>query len=113
VSVTINRKSAERNWSLHNRGVFGRNELTYPSSLTDVEWLAVEPLIPPARTGGNKRSVDMRQIVNAMLFVYTTGCHWTKIPKDLPPRTTINGYLHAWLNNGTMDAINKAIIRRD
>jgi transposase len=66
--------------------------LRYPSDLTDEEWAVVELAIPPARQGGNKRTVDVRLILNGLLYRLSTGCQWTAIPKDLPPRTTLNEY---------------------
>ena len=52
----------------------------------------IEPLIPPAKRGGGKRTVDMREVVNGVMYVLSTGCQWRYIPKDLPPRSTVNGY---------------------
>src|SRR6266478_9496413 len=60
--------------------------LRYPSDLTDEEWALVEPLIAPAKRGGNKRTVDVREVVNGLMYVLSTGCQWRAIPKDLPPR---------------------------
>ena len=56
----------------------------------------IEPLIPPAKRGGRKRKVDMREVVNGVMYVLSTGCQWRYIPKDLPPRSTVNGYLTRW-----------------
>jgi transposase len=54
--------------------------LRYPSDLTDAVWALVEPLIPPARRGGGKRRVDMREVVNGLMYVLSTGCQWRAIP---------------------------------
>jgi transposase len=62
---------------------YNRDKLRYPSDLTDAEWAYVEPLIPPARRGGGKRRVDMRDVVNGVMYVLSTGCQWRYIPKDL------------------------------
>jgi len=61
--------------------------------LTDEEWGLVEPLIPPGKTGGGKRTVIMREVVNGLMYILSTGCQWRAIPKDLPPKarsTTIS-----------------------
>src|ERR1041384_3210607 len=75
-------------WTSKNRGRYDRSALRYPSDLTDDEWALCEPLIPPARRGGNKRHVDEREVVNGLMYVLSTGCQWRAIPKDLPPRLT-------------------------
>ncbi len=80
-------------WTTQNRGRYDRSKLRYPSDLTDAEWALVEPLIPPAKRGGNKRTVNVREIVNGLMYVLGTGCQWAALPKDLPPRSTVNRYL--------------------
>ena len=75
-------------WTTENRGRYDRSRLRYPSDLTDEEWALVEPLIPPAKRGGDKRTVNLREVMNALLYVLSTGCQWRAIPKDLPPRST-------------------------
>ena len=74
-------------WTTENRGRYDRNRLRYPSDVTDQEWELIEPLIPPAKRGGNKRTVDLREIVNGLMYVLSTGCQWRAIPRDLPPRS--------------------------
>ena len=70
-------------WTTENRRRYDRNRLRYPSDLTDEEWKLVEPLIPPAKRGGDKRTVDIREVVNALMYVLSTGCQWRAIPKGL------------------------------
>jgi transposase len=72
-------------WTSKNRGRYDRSKLRYPSDLTDDEWRLVEPLIPPGRRGGGKRTVIMREVINGLMYVLSTGCQWRAIPKDLPP----------------------------
>jgi len=79
-------------WTKKNRGRYDRSRLRYPSDLTDEEWALVEPLIAPAKRGGNKRTVDVREVVNGLMYVLSTGCQWRAIPKDLPPRSTVHDY---------------------
>ena len=80
-------------WTRENRCRYDRNHLRCESDLTEAEWDEVAPLIPPAKPGGNKRKVDVRQVTNAVMYVLSTGCQWRAIPKDLPPRSTVHGYL--------------------
>ena len=79
-------------WTKENRARYDRSKLRYPSDLTDAEWAVIGPLIPPCKRGGDKRTVNLREVVNGMLYVLSTGCQWRAIPKDLPPRSTVHGY---------------------
>ena len=76
-------------WTSQNRARYDRSKLRYPSDLTDDEWGLVAPLIPPGKRGGGKRTVIMREVVNGLMYVLSTGCQWRAIPKDLPPKSTI------------------------
>src|SRR6266567_110227 len=69
-------------WTAKNRGRYDRSKLRYPSDLTDDEWTHVEPLIPPAKRGGNKRHVEVREVMNGIMYILSTGCQWRAIPKD-------------------------------
>jgi transposase len=73
-------------WTTENRGRYDRSRLRYPSDVTDAEWELIEPLIPSAKRGGNKRTVDLREVANGLMYVLSTGCQWRSIPKDLPRR---------------------------
>ena len=75
-------------WTQENRDRYDRSHLRYASDLTDAEWAEIGPSIPPAKPGGNKRTVDIREVVNGVMYVLSTGCQWRAIPKDLPPRST-------------------------
>ena len=79
-------------WNLENRGRYDRSKLRYPSDLTDAEWSLILPLIPPAKRGGNKRTVVVRKVVNGVMYILSIGCQWSALPKDLPPRSTVNDY---------------------
>lgn len=99
-------------WTAENRIKYNRDKLRYPSDLTDAEWAEIEPLIPPARHGGRKRSVNLREIVNGILYVLSTGCQWRAIPKDLPPRSTVNAYFTLWSWDRTIDRIHDTLYVR-
>ena len=92
-------------WTKENRTLYDRSNLRYPNDLTDAEWALIKPLIPPGKPGGNKQTVDMRQVVGGLMFILSTGCQWRAIPKDLAPRSTINRYFHRWQWDGTLDRI--------
>ena len=96
-------------WTSKNRGRYDRSRLRYPSDLTDEEWALVEPLIPPAKRGGNRRHVVVREVVNGLMYILSTGCQWRAIPKDLPPRSTLYDYFDLWSWDGTLDRIHHAL----
>jgi transposase len=92
-------------WKPEHRHAADRRGLRYPSDLTDAEWALVAPLIPPAKRGGRPRSVNIREILNAIFYVLSTGCQWNAIPSDLPPRSTVWDYLDLWDWDGTIERI--------
>jgi transposase len=96
-------------WTTENRPRYNRDRLRYPSDLTDAEWAYIEPLIPPAKRGGGKRTVDMREVVNGVMYVLSTGCQWRYIPTDLPPRSTVNEYFCNWSYDGTLERMHHAL----
>ncbi len=96
-------------WTSENRGSYDRSKLRYPSDVTDEEWGNIAPLIPPAKRGGRKRSVDVREVVNGLMYILSTGCQWRAVPKDLPPRSTLFEYFDLWDYDGTLDRIHHAL----
>jgi transposase len=96
-------------WTKKNRARYDRSKLRYPSDLTDEEWQLVEPLIPPRRPGGDKRTVVMREVVNGLMYILSTGCQWRAIPKDLPPKSTVYDYFDLWTYDGTLERIHHAL----
>ena len=96
-------------WTTENRRRYDRSQLRYPSDLTDDEWAHVAPLIPPAKPGGNKRSVDIREVMNGIMYILSTGCQWRAIPKDLPPKSTVHDFLDLWSYDGTLDRIHHTL----
>ena len=96
-------------WTSKNRARYDRSKLRYPSDLTDDEWGLVEPLIPPGKTGGGKRTVIMREVVNGLMYILSTGCQWRAIPKDLPPRSSVYDYFDLWTYDGTLERIHYAL----
>ena len=96
-------------WTVENRSRYDRSKLRYPSDLTDEEWDLAEAEIPRARRGGNKRTVDVREVMNGLMYVLSTGCQWRAIPRDLPPRSTVNHYFCRWQDDGTLDRLHHAL----
>ena len=96
-------------WTVENRARYDRSKLRYPSDLTDQEWALAKSSIPRAKRGGNKRTVDVREVLNGLMYVLSTACQWRAIPKDLPPRSTLFDYLDLWSWDGTLDRIHHAL----
>lgn len=96
-------------WSIENRQRYDYSSRRYPSDLSDEEWAFVEPLIPPAKRGGRPRTVNIREVVNAVLYVLESGCPWRFLPSDLPPRSTAHSYFDLWSWDGTIDRIHEAL----
>ena len=96
-------------WTSENRGSYDRGKLRYPSDVTDEEWAHIAPMIPPAKHGGRKRSVDVREVVNGLMYILSTGCQWRAVPKDLPPRSTLFEYFDLWDYDGTLDRIHHSL----
>jgi putative transposase len=96
-------------WTSKNRARYDRSKLRYPSDLTDDEWGLVEPLIPPGKTGGGKRTVIMREVVNGLMYILSTGCQWRAIPRDLPPKSSVYDYFDLWTYDGTLERIHYAL----
>src|SRR3979411_898026 len=96
-------------WTAKNRGRYDRSQLRYPSDLSDDEWALVESLIPAAKRGGNRRHVDVREVMNGIMYVLSTGCQWRGGPKDLPPPSTLFCSLDLGSYDGPLDRIHHAL----
>lgn len=96
-------------WTAENRDRYERKGLRYPSDLVDAEWELIAPLIPPAKHGGRKREVNVREVINGLLYVLETGCQWSHLPKDFPPKSTVHGYFDLWTWDRTLERIHEAL----
>ena len=76
----------------------------YPSDVTDEQWALIEPHIP-VYPGGRPRKTDLRDVVDAVLYVLRTGCQWRYLPKDFPPKSTVCRHFDEWRRDGTLDTI--------
>jgi transposase len=96
-------------WKPEHRLAAERGGLRYPSDLTDAEWALIEAQIPPARRGGRPRDVNVREVLNGIFYVLSTGCQWKALPKDLPPKSTVHYYFMLWDWDGTLERIHHAL----
>jgi putative transposase len=75
---------------------------SYPTDLTDAQWKIVAPLLPPAKHGGRPRTVNLREVVNTILYLNRTSCQWDMLPHDLQPKSTAYEYFSQWRDDGTL-----------
>ena len=87
-------------------------EAVYPTDLTDEQWQAISRLVPPAKRGGRPRSVNMREVLNALFYLARTGCAWRMLPKDYPPKDTVYYYFKTFRQDGTWERIHDRMRRR-
>jgi putative transposase len=83
--------------------------MAYPSDLTDAQWRLIERRIPPARPGGRHRSVNMREVVNGIMYLARTGCSWRQLPHDFPPWGTVHYYYRCFRLDGSWQKIHDAL----
>ena len=96
-------------WTKQHRQAHDRRGLRYPSDLSDAEWAVVAPLIPQAKRGGRPRDVDMREVLNAVFYLLSTGCQWDALPKDLPAKSTVYDYFSLWRSDRTLLRLHGAL----
>jgi transposase len=97
-------------WTEITRPQYLREGLRYASDLTDAEWGLIKPFMPPPSPIGRPRRSDLRAVVNAILYIASTGCQWRQLPKDFPPYSTVQGYFYDWSRDGTFIAINHTLV---
>src|SRR3954464_3740118 len=99
-------------WTEITRAQYRRDGLVYASDVTDDEWKIMAPFMPEPCDLGRPRKVDLRLIVNAILYILATGCQWRALPRDFPPRSTVQGYFYRWRDDGTWDRLNAVLVAR-
>jgi putative transposase len=87
-------------------------EERYPTDLTDAQWAVLEPLVPPPKPGGRPRTVSMRQVVNAILYIDRAGCQWRMLPREYPTWKTVYWYFTRWQDDGTWEQLTDALRRQ-
>jgi len=88
---------------------------TYPTDLTDRQWDCISPLVPAAKPGGRPRTLDMREVINAILYIVVTGCQWRMLPHDYPKWQSVYAYYAKWRDDGSWQRIHdtlRAEVRR-
>ncbi|SRR6266446_2152155 len=81
----------------------------YPTDLTDRQWDCIKELIPPAKPGGKPRTLDMRAVVNALLYLSVTGCQWRMLPREYPAWQSVYTYFRTFRDDGTWQRIHDTL----
>jgi len=97
-------------WTESTRRKYDRTHLRYASDTTDVEWEVIRPRLPADRRTGRPREVDLREVINAIFYILRTGCQWRMLPREFPPRSTVQRYFYAWRDQGVWDEINQELV---
>jgi transposase len=97
-------------WTETTRKIYARKSSRYSSDLTDREWEFIAPLLPAARRLGRPRQVDLREVMNAILYIASTGCQWRMLPKDFPPCSTVQRYFYEWRAMRLWSRINHSLV---
>ena len=84
----------------------------YQTNLSDQQWALIEPLLPKAKFGGRPRTTDIRRVVDAILYLVKTGCHWRLLPSDFPPTGTVYWYYKNWRRDGVIRKIQQALVKK-
>jgi transposase len=99
-------------WTETTRAQYRRDELRRASDMREAEWAVIGPLLPPRRRLGRPPAWDLREIVEALLYLLWTGCQWRGLPPGFPPRSTVQGYFYRWRDDGTWQRISLALVAR-
>jgi transposase len=97
-------------WTETTRAQYRRDGLRYASDVTDAEWAIIAPLLPPPRRFGRPREANMRDVLDGIMFVLRSGCQWRMLPKDCPPRSTVQRYFYQWRDAGLWARINHVLL---
>jgi putative transposase len=99
-------------WTETTRQQYRRDHLRYASDTTDAEWVLLSFFLPPRCRVGRPREVELRAVMNAILYLLGSGCQWRALPKDFPPRSTVQYYFYLWREQRIWGRINLALVRR-
>ena len=99
-------------WTEITRPQYRRDHLRYASDTTAAEWLLLAFFLPAPCHLGRPREVELRAVMNAILYILATGCQWRALPKDFPPRSTVQYYFYLWRDQRIWRRINLALVRR-
>jgi transposase len=99
-------------WTETTRRQYGREGLRYASDVTDEEWPLVEAMLPPPKKLGRPRTTDLRAVVNALVYMLTTGCQWRQLPTEFPPFSTVQRFFYRWRDAGLWQSLNHDLLMR-
>ena len=99
-------------WTETTRAHYRRDGLRYAIDMTDAEWALLRRLLPPLRRLGRPRKTDLRRVVEAVLYILSTGCQWRALPREFPPYSTVQGYFYSWRDTGRWQKIVAVLVRR-
>jgi transposase len=108
----VKKDGEHKMWTETTRRQYGRKDLRYASDVTDEEWVLIEAMLPPPKRLGRPRSTDLREVVNALFYMLTTGCQWRQLPKEFPPYSTVQRFFYDWRERGLWPKINHALLMR-
>jgi transposase len=97
-------------WTETARRDYGRRGCRYSSDLTDDEWALVQPFLPSARPTGRPRTTDLRAVMDAVLYMASSGCQWSLLPQDFPPPSTVQRYFYDWRDSGLLATIHHHLV---
>ena len=99
-------------WTETTRRQYDRRGLGYASDVTDEEWALIEAELPPAKKLGRPRTTELREVVNTLRYMLTTGCQWRQLPKEFPPFSTVQRFFYGWRDDGLWQRINHGLVMR-
>ncbi len=99
-------------WTQENRSRHDRKGLRYPSDQTDAEWALAQPFISSGKYATPEWDARLRDMLDAVLYVLTTGCQWRQLPKDFPPRSTVHDWFVRWHCCGALDRLHFALYQQ-
>ena len=99
-------------WTEITRKQYRRDGLRYASDMTDAEWALIRRLLPRPNRLGRPRKADLRSVVEAILYILSTGCQWRALPHEFPPYSTVQGYFYAWRDTGRWQRIVSVLVWR-
>src|SRR5436853_7484040 len=108
--VVAKQSPRHKMWTEITRPKYEREGQRYASDLTDAEWALIEPHMPAIKRLGRPRATELRNVLDAMLYIARTGCQRRRLATDFPPFTTVQGYCCDWRDHGLFEQLNFALI---
>lgn len=97
-------------WTEITRPKYERKGLRYATDVTDAEWALIAPHLPAPRALGRPRTTCLREVINAIFYMLRAGCPWRLLPREFPPRSTVQRYFYAWRDDGTWRTVNHLLL---